>query len=85
MNKTIQEMNEQYKDCSVRADEDAARKAFLSRKEQQTSRQSKVDIKKLNDSRHRFAELDSLMQSVYEDKVMGENSGTYLREFPAEI
>ena len=53
------------------ADEDAARKAFLSRKEQQTSRQSKADIKKLNDSRHRFAELDSLMQSVYEDKVMG--------------
>ena len=53
------------------ADEDAARTAFLSRKEQQTSRQSKADIKKLNDSRHRFAELDSLMQSVYEDKVMG--------------
>ena len=53
------------------ADEDAARTAFLFRKEQQTSRQSKADIKKLNDSRHRFAELDSLMQSVYEDKVMG--------------
>lgn len=53
------------------ADEDAARTAFLSRKEQHTSRQSKADIKKLNDSRHRFAELDSLMQSVYEDKVMG--------------
>ena len=53
------------------AGEDAARTAFLSRKEQHTSRQSKADIKKLNDSRHRFAELDSLMQSVYEDKVMG--------------
>ena len=52
-------------------DEDAARKAFLSRKEQQNARQSKADVKKLNDSRHRLAELDNLMQSVYEDKVMG--------------
>lgn len=55
----------------VIADEDTARTAFLSKKEQQTSRQSKADVKKLNDSRHRLAELDSLMQSVYEDKVMG--------------
>lgn len=55
----------------VVADENAARAAFLSKKEQQTSRQSKADIKKLNDSKHRLAELDNLMQSVYEDKVMG--------------
>ena len=49
-------------------DEQTARAAFLSKKEQQTSRQSKADIKKLNDSKHR---LENLMQSVYEDKVMG--------------
>lgn len=52
-------------------DEQTARAAFLSKKEQQTSRQSKADIKKLNDSKHRLAELEDLMQSVYEDKVMG--------------
>lgn len=52
-------------------DEQTARAAFLSKKEQQTSRQSKADIKKMNDSKHRLAELENLMQSVYEDKVMG--------------
>lgn len=52
-------------------DEQTARAPFLSKKEQQTSRQSKADIKKLNDSKHRLAELENLMQSVYEDKVMG--------------
>lgn len=52
-------------------DEQTTRAAFLSKKEQQTSRQSKADIKKLNDSKHRLAELENLMQSVYEDKVMG--------------
>ena len=52
-------------------DEQTARAAFISKKEQQTSRQSKADIKKLNDSKHRLAELENLMQSVYEDKVMG--------------
>lgn len=52
-------------------DEQTARAAFLSKKEQQTSRQSKAYIKKLNDSKHRLAELENLMQSVYEDKVMG--------------
>lgn len=52
-------------------DEQTARAAFLSKKEQQTSRQSKADIKKLNDSKHRLDELENLMQSVYEDKVMG--------------
>lgn len=52
-------------------DEQTARAAFLSKMEQQTSRQSKADIKKLNDSKHRLAELENLMQSVYEDKVMG--------------
>lgn len=52
-------------------DEQTARAAFLSKKEQQTSRQSKADIKKLNDSKHRLVELENLMQSVYEDKVMG--------------
>lgn len=52
-------------------DEQTARATFLSKKEQQTSRQSKADIKKLNDSKHRLAELENLMQSVYEDKVMG--------------
>ena len=49
----------------------ATRSAFLARKEQQFAMQSKADTKKLNESKSRLAELDRLMRSVYEDKVMG--------------
>lgn len=55
----------------VIADENAARSAFLARKEQQFVMQSKADTKKLNESKSRLAELDRLMRSVYEDKVKG--------------
>lgn len=52
-------------------DEETARKTFLAKKEQQTAEQSAADIKRLNESKHRLEELEKLMQSVYEDKVMG--------------
>ena len=55
----------------VLEDEEAARKAFLNKKQQQSAKQSKADTKKLNDCKSRFDELEKLMQSVYEDKVMG--------------
>ena len=51
--------------------EEAAKTAFLNKRQQQATRQSKADTKKLNISKSRFSELESLMQSVYEDKVMG--------------
>ena len=52
-------------------DEDAARSAFLSKKAQQTEYQSKADTKKMNETKARLEELENLMQSVYEDKVLG--------------
>ena len=52
-------------------DENTARNSFLSKKQQRTSRQTKNDTKRLNESKHRLEELEKLMQSVYEDKVMG--------------
>ena len=55
----------------VLEDEEAARKAFLNKKQQKSAKQSKADTRKLNDCKSRFDELEKLMQSVYEDKVMG--------------
>lgn len=56
----------------VEEDEDKARKMFLARKQQQESKQISSDKEKLHKAKERIAELDSLMQSVYEDKVSGE-------------
>ena len=53
------------------SDEKKAKEIFLEKKEQQTSEQTACDIKKLDANKHRLAELDRLMQSVYEDKVLG--------------
>ena len=52
-------------------DEDSARSSFLSKKQQQSTLQTKNDVKKLNDSKSRLEELEKLMRSVYEDKVLG--------------
>lgn len=48
-----------------------ARAAFLAKKEQQTNTQTAADKKKLTESQYRLDELERLMQSVYEDKVLG--------------
>ena len=52
-------------------DESTARNSFLSKKQQSASRQTKAGTKRLNESKHRLDEFEKLMQSVYEDKVMG--------------
>ena len=55
----------------VVADEDTARKAFLARKERTTMEQTAVDSKKLAEYNRRIDELDTLIQTAYEDKVLG--------------
>lgn len=55
----------------VSLDEKAAREEFLRRNEQISSRDNKADQKRLNQSKRRMNELDKLISSVYEDKVLG--------------
>ena len=55
----------------VLADEKRAREEFLSRSEQQNAAEANADRKKLTQSTRRLAELDKLIGSVYEDKVLG--------------
>lgn len=55
----------------VLEDESAARTAFLLKKQQQSKRRTKADEKKLSESRCRLEELEKLILSVYEDKVLG--------------
>lgn len=52
-------------------DEDGARAAFLAKKEKFHQKQTASDNKRLTESRFRLQELDTLIQSVYEDKVLG--------------
>jgi uncharacterized protein YPO0396 len=56
----------------VEEDEAKARKQLLARKQRQASQQVSSDKEKLRKAKERIAELDGLMQSVYEDKVSGE-------------
>lgn len=56
----------------VEEDEAKARKLFLARKQKQINQQTSTDREKLRKAKERIAELDGLMQSVYEDKVSGE-------------
>ena len=55
----------------VLADEKRARAEFLSRSEQQNAAEANADRRKLTQSTRRLAELDKLIGSVYEDKVLG--------------
>ena len=55
----------------VLADEKRAREEFLSRNEQQNTAEANADKRKLTQSARRLAELDKLIGSVYEDKVLG--------------
>ena len=55
----------------VLEDEEAARKQFLSKKEQINSKQTAEEQKHLRGGQYRLAELDKLIPSIYEDKVLG--------------
>ncbi len=52
-------------------DEKQACADFLQKKQQFTEKQTADDLKKLNDGKFRLTELEKLMQSIYEDKVLG--------------
>lgn len=52
-------------------DEETARKIFLQRKEQLSDRRIKSERKSLEGKNKRLAELDGLIQCVYEDKAFG--------------
>ncbi len=58
----------------VLEDEEAARQQFLSRKEQINTRQTTEEQKQLRDGKYRLAELEKLIPSIYEDKVLGKIS-----------
>ncbi|MDE6727786.1 MAG: recombinase family protein, partial [Oscillospiraceae bacterium] len=52
-------------------DEEFARKQFLSKKEQINSKQTAEEQKRLHDGQYRLSELEKLIPSIYEDKVLG--------------
>ena len=51
--------------------EETARAYFLAQKEQYNSEQYETDINHLNAANKRLAELEKLIPSIYEDKVIG--------------
>ena len=55
----------------VLEDEKRAREEFLSRNEKLSTAEATADKRKLTQSTRRLAELDKLIGSVYEDKVLG--------------
>lgn len=55
----------------VLENEEIARQQFLSKKEQINSRQTAEEQKNLRDGQYRLAELEKLIPSIYEDKVLG--------------
>lgn len=55
----------------VSVDEKQAREEFLKRSEQISSRERKTDQNRMNQAKRRLSELDKLIASVYEDKVIG--------------
>ena len=52
-------------------DENVARRKFLLQKEKLNAHQSEAEQKQLHDSKFRLSELDNLIPSIYEDKVLG--------------
>ncbi len=52
-------------------DEEAARQKFLAHKDKQNSHQTELEKKRLHEGRYRLAELERLIPSIYEDKVLG--------------
>lgn len=55
----------------VVADEEYARQQFLSKKEKVNAHQTAEEQKRLRDGKYRLAELEKLIPSIYEDKVLG--------------
>ncbi len=55
----------------VLADEKKAREEFISRNEQLSTTEANADKKKLVQSKRRLGELDKLIATIYEDKVLG--------------
>lgn len=58
------------------SDEEDARKKFLARKQRNSTQQTSVCKEKLKSHKTRIAELDKLMQAIYEDKVQGDISAS---------
>lgn len=55
-------------------DEEKAKEQFLERKAKHHEEQYSVDTKKLTEGKYRLQELDTLIPSIYEDKVLGKVS-----------
>ena len=55
-------------------DEEKAKAEFLARKAKHHEEQYSVDTKKLSEGKFRLQELDTLIQNIYEDKVLGKVS-----------
>ena len=55
----------------VLENEESARQQFLSKKEQINTRQTAEEQKQLHNGKYRLAELETLIPSIYEDKVLG--------------
>lgn len=55
-------------------DEEKAKAEFLARKAKHHEEQYSVDTKKLTEGKYRLQELDTLIQNIYEDKVLGKVS-----------
>ena len=55
-------------------DEEKAKAEFLARKAKHHEEQYSVDTKKLTEGKYRLQELDTLIPSIYEDKVLGKVS-----------
>ena len=55
-------------------DEEKAKAEFLAHKAKHHEEQYSVDTKKLTEGRYRLQELDTLIQNIYEDKVLGKVS-----------
>ena len=52
-------------------DEEGAKKRFLAQKAIRNERQTAEDNRRLNDGKYRLSELQKLIPSIYEDKVLG--------------
>lgn len=55
-------------------DEEKAKEKFLERKAKHHEEQYSVDTKKLTEGKYRLQELDTLIPSIYEDKVLSKVS-----------
>ena len=55
----------------VVTNEEYARKQFLLKKEQVNAHQTAEEQKRFHDGKYRLAELETLIPSIYEDKVLG--------------